>query len=470
MDNAGEVLCLLGFTEQEILSHAGKEVVLFSDEALSHYPLQVYFDGKTCDLASFAEICKQRVFLPFSYKVHPSIPEEEARYWLTKCQEVEWQQQLIAADYQDFGVKVFANILQRENGDSDRDSFYELKKIFPGVPAFICGAGPSLDLQIPLLKKAQNKGLIFAGGASLGKISLQDAPIHIAAGIDPNPIYEKVLPHGQFEAPFFYQSRFSSQILQVLHAPLFQVPSNPGYKLEGWLEEKEPFDGGWTVATFCVALAIHFGCNPIILVGVDLSYQGEPYSKSALRYSDREKGPVWTQRDWVLSARWLEHIAKSHQEISFYNASYSGLKMEGIPFVSLSSYLERAREYDCNALSHVVRAHWKKSHPLKAIALLEKSLSVVEKCVDKALFLCKEYYPQDPSSKAAFVLNAFDLQEEVFYQHVLQPVWEVWKHPIERSLPKQNREYFQMVNEFLFFKRVCAEYRGEICKKNATKT
>lgn len=465
-----DVLCLFGFTLEEAENTADQEIVLFTSQMIIGPCHQIYYDEAYCDLVSFQEFCKERVFQQFEYRVHPRLSKEPVQYWIEKCQEIEWQQRLAASDYQDFGVKVFANLLSGKDRICDRDSFLKMKGLLKGCPAFVCGAGPSFKEAIPFLKNQKNKGVILAGGAALGKASLAGVPVHVGAGLDPDPLYEKVLMQSRFEASFFYQSRFSSTILNTVQGPLFQVPSTPGYGLEQWLEEKQPFDSGWTVSTFCVALAVHLGCNPIVLVGVDLSIpyeEGIKNSESKMLYEDPVKGKVWTQKDWILSARWLEHTACSYPEISFYNTSFSGLTIKGFEVLSLQSYMENGKIVDAEAFSHLIAAHWQRASSLDKLDKLEESLYRSGNYLDELLFLFEQHYPEDPSNKGSFVVSLFDLTDEIFYQQVLEPLWKFWRFPIERKL---DDAYAKVLNQFLFFKRIYSEYKVCVCKKNAIKS
>ncbi|MBS0626895.1 MAG: DUF115 domain-containing protein [Verrucomicrobia bacterium] len=451
-----DVICLWGFSQEEVKFLEGKTLIFFTSEFGGNACYQVYYDGDVCDLEQFQAICEEMVFQSFCYLIHQNLPEKEkkmAEKWIYRCQMIEWQVQLSASDYQDFGVKVFQNLYETKKRSFDGQSFYLMKNIFQNVPAVICGAGPSLEEKMSYLKQVENRGIIFAGGAALGLLGEGSVPIHIAAGIDPDPCYEKVLMQNAFEAPFFYQSRFSSSILQTVQGSLFQVPSNPGYPLESWLREGECFDGGWTVSTFCAAMAIYFGCNPIIFVGVDLS-DGIEEGKECLK----------TQKDWILAGKWLEDLIAKNQDRSFYTTSEKGLFIEGLKKVSFSELFKEnfLKQLDTNGLVHLLKSFWSPFDIYDdKMVQIEKSLEKSLGYIDTLLHLFEKFYPKDPTEKGEFALNLLELQEEIAYQKILDPVWNIWQYPLYRQFKDS---YARQVNQMIFFKKVLQEYRMCVCK------
>ena len=476
--SAFDVICFFGFDRKRVcLENNLKEKNLvffdskkeFLSEASESCVYEIQYDGARCDLASFQELCREKFFLSFFYAVHPEVKGaayQEAHVCIKQCQMVQWQCHLIASDYQDFGLEVFTNNLKSAEQIIDCHSFPKFKNSLKGIPAFICGAGPSLNEEIDRLKSLSNRGVVFAGGASLGCLTKAGVPVHIATGIDPDSSYERALMQGSFDIPFFCQSRFSSSLLQTIHGPVFQVPSNPGYKLQQWMDGGSVFDGGWTVGTFSMALAIHFGCNPIVLVGMDLSYSvnspsyagGIGKEEEGIIWDDPLEGSLVTQKDWILASKWIEEKVQSSCLTSFYNTSLRGLYLKGVKKSSLNDLLETelTKRYDIQGFIGGLCSCFEASRDRKEnISLLKKSLESSSVFLDKLLHLYEKNYPADPSSKGEFVVNLFDLYDEIVYQEILEPLWQVWQFPVERNLPDS---YAKDINRFLFFKKILQEY------------
>lgn len=481
-----DVVCLFGFDEREISEEGSlkeKSLVFFRPSKGFFYEgdglafHEIDCDENQCDLTAFQEVCREKIFQSFFYAIHPEVKgaaHEATYFWLEKCQMVQWQCHLAASDYQDFGLQVFENTIRNRERVIDLGSFHKLKNSLKGIPAFICGAGPSLDeaMEAFKLKSTYNRGVFFAGGAALGCLTKAGVSVHITTGIDPDPSYERVLLQGSFEAPFFCQSRFSSSLLDTVQGPIFQVPSNPGYKFEQWMDAGEVFDGGWTVSTFSLALAIHFGCNPIVLVGMDLSYlvdsstyaDGLSKEEEGLKWEDPVSGPLLTQRDWVLAAKWIEEKVKSVPSTSFYTTSPRGLSLDGVRRICLSALLEKelVKSYDIEGFMQVICSSWVESKEIEdKVDLLKKSVEGSLVFLEKLLTLFEKNYPEDPSSKGEFVVNLFDLYDEIAYQEILEPLWQVWQFPIERKFAAP---YARDVNRFLFFKKVLQEYGNCLCQ------
>ncbi len=459
-----DVVCLWGFSEEEAGTFSGKIVIFFAPECKNHSFHAVYYDGINCDVEAFQALCETLVFLRFCYLISPGLAKEDkalAEMYLKHCMAIEWQVQLAASDYCDFGLTVFKNVRRSLKTACDTESFFAMKDAFSGIPAFICGAGPSAEKEFMHLQDMENRGVIFAGGAALGKLAYVGAPLHIAAGIDPNPCYDRVLMQHAFEAPFFYQSRFSTSLLDTIQGAPFLVPSNPGYPLCRWMEEGRSFDAGWTVSTFCAALAVHFGCNPIVFVGVDLSYEEE--NEKATTWDDVVQGQIKTQKDWVLASKWLEALALENKMIDFYTTSECGLSMNGIRKIVLEQAKDTILQdcYDIEGIVHSIRALQSLNTNLNKAHELEKSLALSLSYADELLRLFEKHYPKDPKDKGEFVLNAVELEQEIAYKNILQPLWNIWQYPLHREIEDP---YAREVNRLLFFKKILQEYKACLCR------
>lgn len=78
---------------------------------------------------------------------------------------------------------------------------------FKEVPAIICGAGPSLEKNLTLLKEIKDQAIIFAGGSALNALQAKGITPHFGAGIDPNPTQAmRIRSTCHLEIPFFSQS------------------------------------------------------------------------------------------------------------------------------------------------------------------------------------------------------------------------------------------------------------------------
>ncbi|HSX13310.1 MAG TPA: 6-hydroxymethylpterin diphosphokinase MptE-like protein [Chlamydiales bacterium] len=213
---------------------------------------------------------------------------------------------LCLSDAADFGASVVQNA--RVNLAKPHRLLFDLKNAFSGIPAILVGAGPSLEENGHLLPEG---AIIFAGGHALKKISRSP---HFGAIVDKNS-----LDFSQFDFPICMQPRAYPIEGDILMAP------DSHYPVMG-----ETFDGGWTVGNFMAAIAVYFGCHPIVCVGMDYcTRDGKKYAF--------EETKVEPQEDWIMSVAWLENLEKNHPETTFFNASnglqyFTPCKLEDFSF------------------------------------------------------------------------------------------------------------------------------------------
>lgn len=243
-----------------------------------------------------------------------------------------------------------------------------LKDRFKGVPAVICGAGPSLKTSIETLKSLEDRVLIFAGGSTITALGNLGVVPHLTLAIDPNK--EEV---DRFEAsvmqevPFLFGHRLHPEVFHTFNAPLGYFPTKTGGSAEGWVQKQlglneETFCGelgpeALSISTLALALAYAMGCDPIVFVGIDLAYTGmhryvpgviqqkgiDPSSLSLpreqletmLKRKNASGDSIYTLVKWVMEADVFSKFAKKHRDRKFFRIGTQGLPMKGIPAVTL---------------------------------------------------------------------------------------------------------------------------------------
>ncbi|MFT5441495.1 MAG: hypothetical protein ACI8W3_000536 [Myxococcota bacterium] len=165
-------------------------------------------------------------------------------------------------------------------------SFRELFGRFKNVPAVVVSAGPSLDKQLPLLKKYRDRLLIIAIGQSLGALR--------SAGIEPDLVHILESKHVTHQLTRIGTSDNVNLVVTndvtpgIFHAPVRSrfIATPGGDKVGRWIAGVLGRDGwvfgGSTVAHGAVSLGAALGANPIMLVGQDLAYtDGRHYAKGS---------------------------------------------------------------------------------------------------------------------------------------------------------------------------------------------
>ncbi len=415
------------------------------------------------------EIAWEFVFLRFLYL--PSFPEE--RESSQECFKLlEYYRRgvnLLASDSEDLGVRVLSNALRNLENLPSSLLGMSLEGKCAGDVAFICGAGPSLNLSAPLLREVQDKALIFAAGSALRALEIQGVTPHFGAALDPEPSYTRFLQQEGFEVPLFYQSRFSHKCLSQAHGPLLWMPSTGNHPLESYLAAEcgifsEPFDAGWTVANFCIALAAHLGCTTLILVGMDWSCGPNEVYASGLSGKEHEgklialkQEGLYSRQDWLMSAEWTRVFMDKHPTISWKTASVRGAQLLGIE----ASSLEEIK----NFLPSISEDRKGKVHALIAQATptavkdfqVRELKKTVKKSFEKGLSLCDQllavwgkYHPRSPLEQPDYVLLEQDLEQEICMRRVLIPLWATWRHSMTRVT---THPLGKQLHRLLFFKQ-----------------
>lgn len=311
---------------------------------------------------------------------------------------------MIHSEFSRYGQHFFTNLYQNLRLLPQAYSANGLFGTFTGVPAIICGAGPSLTKNIETLKTLKNRALIFAGGSAMNAINFSGFLPHFGAGVDPNPAQlTRLIMNTAYEVPFFYRSRMNHEALSLVQGPHLYVTGAGGYKISKWLEENlgiagEDVDEGMNVINFSLSLAFALGCNPIIFVGLDLAYsEGLSYHEGVTSHPthDRRRDfltktsgdelllkpdiygkPVNTLWKWISESLWFGKFARERSEILFINATEGGIGMPGIPAKPLSEVAEHLllRKSD-----FVLRVHGEvQNHAIPETVTIEKIQLLIE--------------------------------------------------------------------------------------------
>ena len=358
------------------------------------------------------------------------------------------------------------------------DSFFanRLKGQFKGIPAIICGAGPSLGSSIALLKEVEDKALIIAGGSTIAALSNQGITPHLAMALDPNPEeYDRLRSASAYEVPLIYGTRVQPDIFSTCNGPKGYIHSHTGGPCEVFFErelaiEEDPIgpdlgQEALSVTTLAIAFAVEMGCNPILLNGIDLAYTGmQRYaegimssSKVALkelqkevRASDRllkRKGitgeVVHTLVKWVMESSCISSYAKEHPETRFINTSSSGLGFDGIKNIPFS---EAAKEhltcsYDLRGMIHskICQSGLKSLNAVEIQAKMQESLESLQRLLrisDEMLEeLEKEIPLEKPFPTARMTILQIDFEEEKAFECFFQNVGPSLDALLNRSHP-----------------------------------
>ncbi len=152
-----------------------------------------------------------------------------------------------------------------------------LHSILSGVPAYVVGAGPSLDWNVHQLAGVKDSGVIIAVDTVWKKLREQDIHPHLVVTSDPTYLnarhFEGMEELG--ETILIFAPSVYHEIPKKLMGTKISLPM-PASKflnaLSDVLGDMSYMAVGTNVGQTCFNLARYLGCSPIILVGMDLSF------------------------------------------------------------------------------------------------------------------------------------------------------------------------------------------------------
>jgi hypothetical protein len=294
---------------------------------------------------------------------------------------------------------------------------------FKGVPAIICGAGPSLDKNIDVLAGLRDKALIFAGGSALNATSCRGVLPHFGAGIDPHyPQFQRLMMNAAFEVPIFYRHRWQTDALPLIQGTPLYLNGSGGQRVAEWFERRlgiggRVLDEGHNVVNWTVEIARALGCDPIVCIGLDLAYtEGRPYAGGVAADSCEDGSHHYDQSvtfnghqthwKWIAEAEWLGSKG-------VVNATEGGIGFPGAPDIPLAEVAERFKR--SWPLDEWVRAEIEKAraHVIdqsQVLALLEELKASLERSIERLRRLEKQ-----PTA-----LDEVELEEEAAWEAILE--------------------------------------------------
>lgn len=388
-----------------------------AEEILAHPQVHIRFNLDKKRLPTFLEECAQSfpverigVIALSSYKKQYRSRFYRLRLKLHRQTTVEYA--LFHENrYYNYFIDNFIPNFQRMENSFDGNG---LKDVFKGIPGIVCGAGPSLANDVETLRSLQESALIFAGGSAITALSNQKVIPHFGIAYDPNEEeLKRFMAASSFETPILYASRLHPGIFNTCNGPSGYLHTQTGGWAEYWMEDKlgldqESLQMGFTmealsVTTAALQLACTYGCNPIILLGVDLAFtNNQAYTSGVLtssaaglkkrkedvRSSERLLSrkdiygkPIATLVKWVMESATISTFVKNNPEFSFINATSGGLGFKNISNIPLHE-ITFSHSYDLYGMVHQAI----ETHPLpvppgkveEQLILLRKSLEQAE--------------------------------------------------------------------------------------------
>ncbi|AOV08510.1 motility associated factor glycosyltransferase family protein [Sporosarcina ureilytica] len=242
---------------------------------------------------------------------------------------------------------------EKNNALNDK-SICDLKNLYSGKPIILVSAGPSLDKQLPLLKKIHDEKHFVIGAVGTAVKPLIKAKItpDFFMIIDPNEATFGQLTNVSLpETPLYYLSTAYHDTV-MLHTGPKRIVYQRGYEAaetQANATNSPLIQTGGSVATTLLDLMVYLGGENIALIGQDLAYtDGKSHANAAyaqINIQGAQKtinyfrtGKVETNRNLSLYRKWFERYAKQHHGLQLYNCTEGGAYIEHWQHISLKDF------------------------------------------------------------------------------------------------------------------------------------
>lgn len=213
------------------------------------------------------------------YEHQPSVQSRPDYYRLAKqiVRESLQSGEILIRTKVQLGGMIQENIIRNLPEMLNNPNVSALSGILPGIPAFVVGAGPSLDKNIQELKKIGDQGIIIAVDTIFNTLRNEGITPHIVVTTDPtylnashfknvNELGETILVFSpSVYHPILAQVKGTKVVIPLLGSRFLAT-------LRDVFGAIDTFKTGVNVGQTSFNLARFMGCDPIALVGLDFSF------------------------------------------------------------------------------------------------------------------------------------------------------------------------------------------------------
>lgn len=308
---------------------------------------------------------------------------------------------------------------------------YGVNKFFnkyKNIPAVIVSAGPSLEKNITKLKEIKNKALIIAVDTAMKPLYSRNISPHFVITIDPQKKNSKYFRNVNFkDAVLIAESSVDKEAIDSFNGEIYFINSIfplAKYFMES-LGNRGDITTGGSVSTAAYDFAIKVGANPIIMVGLDLSfpnyqthikgsyheenffteiYKLDSYDsriyKVLIGGNLREekniyKEKVWTDSRFDMYKNWFEEQCIKNNKIKFYNATEGGITINGMDNIKLEELIEKYNDIDIEVAANKNDNDFKRKKEIlinikNGLINIDNEISKIKPYVIRAIELCNK--------------------------------------------------------------------------------
>ncbi len=239
-----------------------------------------------------------------------------------------------------------------------KQSAEQIKKNFENKQVVIVAGGPSLDKNVHYLKECnRNNTILFATGAVLRKLLQMDIIPDYAIITDPKQYtVRQITGLENCGVPLLLMATAIGEISAMYKGELYLVCQEGVKEAEQFAKDNnyQLFRTGGSVATAALDVAIQFGAESIVFIGLDLAFTGNKTHASDLvnetmdsnmeyiQVSDWNGEKISTSKPFSMYLQWMENRMKEKDvTMKIYDATEGGARKEGMIPVRLADILSK---------------------------------------------------------------------------------------------------------------------------------
>lgn len=243
-----------------------------------------------------------------------------------------------------------------KNFSNIKQSAEVLQPYFKDKQVIIVAGGPSLDKNVHYLKECnRDNTVIFATGAVLRKLLHMDIVPDYAIITDPKRYTIRQIDGlEECGVPLLLMATAIGEISERYKSDIYLVCQEGVSEAEEHAKEMQyqTFRTGGSVTTAALDIAIRFGAESIVFIGLDLAFTENKTHASGLvnetmdsgmeyiQVSDWNGGSVSTSKPFSMYLQWMEkRISKKDVTMKIYDATEGGARKEGMIPVRLIDIL-----------------------------------------------------------------------------------------------------------------------------------
>ncbi len=279
------------------------------------------------------------------------------------------------------------------------------------LPGIVVAAGPSLEKNVELLKKAKGHALIIAVDTAVKTVMRHGIIPDMVISIDNHKPVRHFEVAGLAKVPFLAEMAMNTEVLEFLQPEklIFYSADTPVWgKLfkEVGSEIRQIYAGG-TVAIDAMANLVEWGFQTIIMVGQDLMLtdnkfhagEGEIKDMSDLPYRvvkviDIYGNDGYTTADFNIYIREIAKVA-GRFDVRFIDATEGGALIENTEIMTLQEAIDTycTKAYDIDGLVNDNRRLFvgsQKELPLQKLYEMKEHLSSMKESLERGIDACEQ--------------------------------------------------------------------------------